>query len=203
MIHKGFYDCPECLKKPAVLVENEPTVCSLCNGTRIDPNKNIGELLMLIITELGEAVEAHRKGRFSPKELDQIPMIECFNSDKHKYTKEAIKLFETAYKDTFQDEIADVLLRLCDLCGYLKLTILPMSEFNLIKWKSDNISQQIKQITKIITNIDEDYISNFYVSVLYEVLMVFCQKHSIDIEKHVVAKITYNKTRPYKHGKKY
>ncbi|MEI2422137.1 hypothetical protein V6O07_17795, partial [Arthrospira platensis SPKY2] len=31
-----------------------------------DTEKNVGELLMLVVSELGEAMEAHRKSNFTP-----------------------------------------------------------------------------------------------------------------------------------------
>jgi NTP pyrophosphatase (non-canonical NTP hydrolase) len=91
-----------------------------------EENRNVGEMLMLIVSELGEALEADRKGRHSP---------ELFT----------VTAFESQVKDTFEDEIADAVIRLADLAGYL----------------------------------------------------------SIDLEAHIAAKMRYNKTRPYRHGKAY
>lgn len=64
-----------------------------------DNERNIGELLMLVVSELGEALEAHRKGRMND------PKIEGFQ------------------KDTFEDEIADTFIRLFDLAGGLGIDI--------------------------------------------------------------------------------
>jgi len=76
-----------------------------------DHERPITELVMLIVTELAEAVEA----------------------DRHND------------KDNFKEEIADTYIRLGDMCEYL----------------------------------------------------------NIDIEKEIIKKMEYNKTRPKKHGKKY
>lgn len=100
-----------------------------------NPNYNIGELLMLITSELGEALESHRSGKFSQwksyeKDIENIGEIESFK--KH-------------IKDSFEDEIADAIIRLLDLVARL----------------------------------------------------------DIDIEKHINAKVEYNKSRPYLHGKNY
>jgi hypothetical protein len=35
------------------------------------------------------------------------------------------------------------------------------------------------------------------------VLVNFSLSRGIEIEKHIIAKMEYNKTRPYKHGKEY
>jgi NTP pyrophosphatase (non-canonical NTP hydrolase) len=70
-----------------------------------DNERNIGEALMLVVTELSEGLEAHRKGIFAPKQ--RLPM------DK----------FEAEIKDTFEDEIADSIIRLLDLAGGLGIDI--------------------------------------------------------------------------------
>lgn len=59
-----------------------------------DKERNVGEMLMLIVSELGEAIEAHRTQNFG---LEQ--------------------------KDTFEDEIADTVIRLFDLCGGLGIDL--------------------------------------------------------------------------------
>jgi NTP pyrophosphatase (non-canonical NTP hydrolase) len=67
-----------------------------------DRSRNFGELLMLITSELGEALEAHRKDRWA---------------DIRAYRENGI--FKDAIKDTVEDEIADAVIRLLDLCaGY-------------------------------------------------------------------------------------
>jgi len=94
-----------------------------------DKPRNVGEMLMLVTSELGEAMEAHRKGRFA---------------DWSNVKEEGFG-FESGVKDTFEDEIADAIIRLLDMCGGL----------------------------------------------------------SIDIERHINAKLKYNRSRPHLHGKKY
>lgn len=79
-----------------------------------DGDRNIGELLMLIVSELGEALEAHRKNLF--------PMWEMYQEMLDRE-----KCFETAFraniKDTFHDELADAVIRICDMCGYLGIDL--------------------------------------------------------------------------------
>lgn len=68
-----------------------------------DKERNVGETLMLVVTELAEALEAHRKGNTAPPTLN-MPEISKEN-------------FEMFFKDTFEDEIADAVIRILDLCG--------------------------------------------------------------------------------------
>ncbi len=80
-----------------------------------DKERNFGELLMLIVSELSEALEAHR-GRAN--ELD----VESFNLELAK-GEDFKSCFEKYVKDTVNDEIADSIIRLLDLCGGLNIDI--------------------------------------------------------------------------------
>ncbi len=81
-----------------------------------DVKFNLGEKLMLIVSEIGEALEADRKGRRMTKSVieDVYNLIE--NKDFSEY-------FEVHGKDTFEDEICDVFIRLFDLCGGMDIDI--------------------------------------------------------------------------------
>ncbi len=82
-----------------------------------EEDRNIGELLMLIVSELGEALEAHRCGGFC-----RISDITLESISKESNEK-GFAYFEHMVKDTFEDEIADTFIRLFDLCGYLNIPI--------------------------------------------------------------------------------
>lgn len=71
-----------------------------------DNERNVGETLMLVVTELAEALEAQRKKRIAMPPLD-VP--DGYIIDREK--------FEEYYKDTFQDEVADAMIRIFDMCG--------------------------------------------------------------------------------------
>lgn len=79
-----------------------------------DP-RDVGTLLMLCVSELAEALEADRKEKkASKKTVDEMIGSEGFHFD---YT------FETEIKDTFEDEIADTVIRIFDLCGGLGIDL--------------------------------------------------------------------------------
>lgn len=68
--------------------------------------KDTGALLMLIVTEVAEACEADRKDRFADWggfALDGPTWVEAF--DLH-------------IKDTFEDELADIMIRVMDLAAF-------------------------------------------------------------------------------------
>lgn len=76
--------------------------------------KEIGTMLMLIVSELSEALEADRIN----KHADLQNFIDCKNM-----SNDEVFAFKSTIKDTFEDEIADSIIRLFDLCGYLNIDI--------------------------------------------------------------------------------
>lgn len=86
--------------------------------------ENIGQTLMLVVSELSEALEADRKNRKA--QLNKFVGFSNmgFGKDYNSYLQEdAIPSFEQTIKDTFEDEIADSFIRLFDLCGGLGIDI--------------------------------------------------------------------------------
>ena len=83
-----------------------------------DKPRNTGELLMLVNSELCEALEADRKGRHC-RELDKARYLRLLGA--RDLPMEIF--FETEIKDTFQDEIADAVIRLFDLAEGLGIDL--------------------------------------------------------------------------------
>jgi NTP pyrophosphatase (non-canonical NTP hydrolase) len=89
-----------------------------------DKERNVGEMLMLIVTELAEAMEAHRGRGNLLNKAKFIDSIEDVESSGYKLTSEMFKeYFEQDIKDTFEDEISDALIRIFDLCGGLNIDL--------------------------------------------------------------------------------
>lgn len=83
-----------------------------------DEPRNIGEALMLIVTELSEALESHRKTG-AIKHLD-VMVKKAMNEMEEDEFKEH---FAIMVKDSFEDEMADSIIRILDLCGGLDIDI--------------------------------------------------------------------------------
>lgn len=105
-----------------------------------EDKKNIGEMLALIHSEVSEALEADRKGNYA--NMNELLWEDLNTHPEESYFPHA---FVEYCKDTFEDELADVIIRVLDLAHF----------------------------------------------------------KGIDLEKHIDAKMAYNKTREFKHGKKY
>jgi NTP pyrophosphatase (non-canonical NTP hydrolase) len=88
-----------------------------------DTERNVSEMLMLIVSELAEAQEALRKNHFAEKTItNQLHQdIELDRTDEEFVLKQLAwkSAFETHIKSSFEDEVADVAIRLFDLVGGL------------------------------------------------------------------------------------
>lgn len=74
-------------------------------------NLIISQKLMLIVSELGEALESLRNNKRS-------------NQDLLKYANgKPPECFEKDYKDTFEDELADSIIRILDLAEWLGIDL--------------------------------------------------------------------------------
>jgi NTP pyrophosphatase (non-canonical NTP hydrolase) len=73
-----------------------------------DNQRETGTLLMLCVSELAEAMEADRNGLYADLEL--------IEKDKEEFIDFKWS-FENSIKDTFEDELADAISRILDLCG--------------------------------------------------------------------------------------
>jgi len=92
-----------------------------------EEKRNVSEALLLIITEVAEATEALRKNHHADKVvvLDLLHDIEMSKIDEEfNFSNEDFKeVFEKNIKASFEDEIADVAIRLFDLCGGLNIDL--------------------------------------------------------------------------------
>lgn len=160
--------------------------------------------LMLVVTELAEAVEADRKGIWAvldPATLDRLERLDgaVFNQE-----------FIRTTKDTVEDEIADAVIRLLDLLGHLldgrELQAWQVSCFDSV-YGEDGIPPMLTDalIPIVATLCDTDANCDTTNGILYAIksLEQLCDHLGIDLMTHIELKMKYNATRPALHGKKY
>lgn len=79
-----------------------------------DGEKNIGEMLCLIHSEVSEALEADRKGHYA-----NVKQFEHVGHNGNVTDKEWFPInFSNNIKNSFEDELADIMIRVMDLAAY-------------------------------------------------------------------------------------
>lgn len=78
-----------------------------------DKDRNLGEMLMLVTSELVEALEAARHGQFADTKLMASEAREIENLPDDKF----YEAYKEKVKESFECEIADAFIRLFDLAG--------------------------------------------------------------------------------------
>ena len=163
-----------------------------CNHGFHDKELSNEHFLMLVITELSEVVEADRENRRADIKK-YTTSIECGNPDK--------AAFVFYIKDTVEDELADVAIRLLDLAGLRKINL------DLLE-----LPIQKSCISDIMTIFCFDAISFIYmgnielkdkICVLISLLFEKAQSDKFNLLWHIEQKMKYNNLRQKMHGKKY
>ena len=154
--------------------------------------------LMLIITEIGEAVNADRKG----KRAD----IEEFNKTTKITDFGFMRTFERYIKDSVEDELADVVIRCLDFLGKIGFDLSETQEI-LEYSESDPCPEETCIITEVMYNITSLLYSSREVGLRVQdvIIQIFgLSEHiGIDLLWFIEQKMRYNELRIPMHGKKY
>jgi NTP pyrophosphatase (non-canonical NTP hydrolase) len=81
-------------------------------------NFNLGNKLMLVVSELSEALEADRNGRRGDN-CDGCDCNRCSGCNGNATPE----LFEQKFRGTVEEEIADAVIRLADIAGMLDMDL--------------------------------------------------------------------------------
>lgn len=161
---------------------------------------NIGQSLMLIVGEISEAIDAHQCGRFADEKAVNY-LYECKMNDFETF-------YEANVKNTFEDELADIVIRTLDFCAAFDIDVEKLRYENETIILSSNIGEYFLIITGQVYGAFWDIEckeENCYVKLESVITTVEnkAKELGIDLEKHIDVKMVYNRTRPYLHGKNY
>lgn len=139
--------------------------------------------LMLVVSEIGEMVEAHRTATMN-----------------HYW--EVVRRSRPFIKDTLEDEMADVAIRLGDLAGALGVDF---DKMNPCKYHrafdkftfTENAFALTKGLCRDIIGIEKR------IQFGLEYVTKWAKSINIDLDWFIDEKMKYNATRPPKHGKAY
>ena len=174
-----------------------------------DEPHSVGHYLMLVVSELSEAVEADRLGKWvklTPEQIEELRGLEG---------AAFAQAFLRMVKDTVGDEIADAVIRLLDLLGWLlktKRTTEILNENDLSKvYGILDTPRPGEELTLLLLRIVADTSGYWRLGLLREKGILYaikslenlCDHLGIDLMAHIDLKLKYNATRPALHGKKY
>ena len=161
---------------------------------------NIGQTLMLIVGEIGEAMDAHQCGRFVPENSVEC----CLTTESIQILKD---VFERHIKNTFEDELADIAIRTLDFCAAFGVDV-DFAYSETCASVRDNVGESLLNATSFIAsyyNSAKRYnvMTSVHIAIPIHIVETLAIRHDINLEKHIALKMRYNETRPYKHGKLY
>ena len=200
-------------QKKLVVLANDAYLNTQRHGFYPD-NTDIATALMLIITEMSEAVQADRHNRHGS--------IEDYESEI-QMGRDIPTAYKNALEGTVESEFADIAIRILSLLGWidsktpikLKSDSILADEYGIGKIQfvvhnTINKGSIVKDLYRLIGRfswlIDNESCSWFVSDTLQEILMrVFAIAHNnnIDLMEHIKLKMKYNESRPYLHGCKY
>lgn len=177
-------------------------------------NTEIEIALMLIITEMAEAVQADRHNLHGS--------IEDYESEI-QMGRDIPTAYKNSLEGTVESEFADIAIRILSLLGWMnskKPIIFNRDSFLADKYEVAKIQYNVQNlinkgsIAKDLYRlnghfsrfVDNESCSWFVSDTLQDILMrvfALAQNNNIDLMEHIKLKMKYNESRPYLHGCKY
>ena len=155
--------------------------------------------LMLVITEISEAVNADRKNNHAD--------VEHFNKMLDTEIIHWKTAFERCIKDSVEDEFADIIIRLLDFARVINMNIDISYNINYSKEYFDSFSfiEASYNLVQIIidNNIIKELMEENTIYLALSFVIQWCKYLNIDLFQHIEWKMRYNELRPYKNDKKY
>ena len=147
--------------------------------------------IMLVISEISEAVQADRKNLHAD--------VEAFK--KYEEIIDFKENFERQIKNTVEDELSDVVIRCLDLAGLRSISLCSVvttdHEFKDYLFNMPFFKFAYDSCCFLINDCAEDAVKTT-ISSVYR----YCRHHSIDLDFFIRTKMKYNRLRGYHHGEK-
>lgn len=170
-----------------------------------DDNPSDDHFLCLIVSELMEAVEADRKDKYGNLQA-MVKIVDDQAESRYGITDDWVEFwfktyFEERVKDSVGDELADALIRICDLAGRHNVNLTGIIEADSKLSKEKRFTENIRIIEKYLCN--DRYSLDEKLNYAKQEICRYAEILGIDIITHINLKMMFNKTRIKKHGKKY
>lgn len=172
-----------------------------------DNNPTPEHCLMLVITEIGEMVEADRKDRLCifnriKKEANLAAAQKISYRELVDNAPDFNEAFGEIVKDTVEDEMADVAIRLLDLAGHLGMDFTKLSEMRYHRaFDHFSFTENAFALCKGLTRDNINVFKRIQFGLHY--ISKWARSRRVNLAWHVERKMKFNESRSIKHGKKY
>lgn len=180
-----------------------------CDHGFHDKEHSDNHFLMLVITELAEAVEADRKGKYA--DINGFKFASSV-MNKGRRVHSDVEVYNDYIKGTVEEELADAIIRLLDLAGLrdIELNIGDKTMFFMtIDFCFKYFPESILKICmlpattyQLDARSDKEKTSNI-VHAMIASIFALAEYKDIDLFMHIKMKMKYNQTRERLHGKLY
>lgn len=164
-----------------------------------DKEHSLPHFMMLVVTEISEAVNADRISNYA----DRLMFEKNFETPNINPEYHWTSCYEVFIKDTVEDELADAAIRLLDMAGLHSFDIdsTEFTEDNMMKLANHSFTG--KTFTEQLYLFIHLIPSGANLGVFLYMLFAIACHNGIDLLWHIEQKMKYNETRPYRHGKNY
>lgn len=169
------------------------------------PDLDINQALMLIITEMGETIQASRHDRHGS--------IEDYNKWLGVSEEQA---YEESLEGTMESEFADIAIRIISLLGWYAsqkpiclmsdIEIKKTIDFHKVEFEHGNWSLPdamyliITRMTYFPFSCSPAWMNTLRLQDILVLVFALAQVEGIDLVEHIELKMKYNETRPYLNG---
>lgn len=178
--------------------------CACSHGFH-EKELSVEHYLMLVLSEIGESVEADRRGNYGS--------LRCFERGMG-LDGDFLNHFANYVKDSVGDELSDVCIRLYDMCGALGIE--PSVEYDDLGadfvdiFGEDTFCERMYYLSRllcstsgVVTDDGTDECLPCVVGCALSFLFAVSKDMGVDLMQHIEWKMRYNEERPYRNGKKY
>lgn len=150
-----------------------------------------------LISELYETYQAHRNNLFTDR---KEYVSQWFKNPNSKAAPWRI-LYSKKVKNNFEDEITDLFIRGFNLSAFMNISL--KQNITALNNLTDlDFDEQILSLNRLFLKYDEMG-EKLWFNLVLGSLLEMCEIYNIPIIQHINAKIEYNKSRSYLHGKNY
>lgn len=172
----------------------------------VEKDKPIEEELLMVVTEVGEMVQAFQN--------DRNAMSLSFLAETEGTTDNYMECFDKYIKDTAEDEMADVAIRIMTILEKIGMESNPsiydehFIEFHVAQSKilTATYAETVSFLSCVFTwmkGLLNNCVFENKLDVLLSHWIILCEVYGFNIQWHIQEKMKYNELREYKNGKKF